>query len=170
MEFPATSRMSELDPDVWWRTWEVNIRGTYNVTRAFLPHLIESGGDKTIINITSMAAHLISPGISAYISSKLALLRFTELLVAEYGSQGVVSIALHPGSIVTDMSAALGKEFEVFLTETVELAAHTAVWLVSERREWLAGRYVSALWDVDELVAKKQEIVEGDKLKIRMVV
>lgn len=44
------------------------------------------------------------------------------------------------------------------------------VWLTKEERSWLSGRYLSATWDVDDLVAMKDEIVEGDKLKVRMVV
>jgi hypothetical protein len=40
--------------------------------------------------------------------------------------------------------------------------------LGAERREWLAGRYVSCTWDMEELVKKKGEIVEEDKLKMRM--
>lgn len=38
------------------------------------------------------------------------------------------------------------------------------------KRSWLNGRYLSATWDVDELEAKKSEIVEGRKLKASMVV
>jgi hypothetical protein len=41
--------------------------------------------------------------------------------------------------------------------------------LAAERREWLAGRYVSCPWDMEELMTKKDEIVEQDKLKLRMV-
>lgn len=44
------------------------------------------------------------------------------------------------------------------------------MWLTKGRRKWLNGRYLSADWDVDELEAKKNEIVKGDKLKNRMVV
>jgi len=39
------------------------------------------------------------------------------------------------------------------------------VWLTIGQRAWLNGRYVSATWDVDELEAKRVEIVEGDELK-----
>jgi len=52
----------------------------------------------------------------------------------------------------------------------LEIASHTIVWLIGERREWLGGRYVSCQWDVDELLAKRQEIVDGDKLKVKLIV
>ena len=54
--------------------------------------------------------------------------------------------------------------------DSPELCAGMAVWLAKEPRPWLNGRYVAANWDVDELEGKKDEIVEGDKLKFRMVV
>ena len=40
------------------------------------------------------------------------------------------------------------------------------MWLSREKRMWLNGRLVSATWDVDELVEKKDEIIAGDLLKI----
>lgn len=49
------------------------------------------------------------------------------------------------------------------------MAADTLVYLTQERREWLAGRYLSCTWDVPELLAREDEIVGGDKLKMRMV-
>jgi hypothetical protein len=39
-----------------------------------------------------------------------------------------------------------------------------------ERREWLARRFVSVNWDVEELEARKNEIVNGDLLKVRLAV
>jgi hypothetical protein len=39
------------------------------------------------------------------------------------------------------------------------------VWLTREKRAWLSGRLVSAKWDVDELLAKKNEVEEQDLLK-----
>ena len=44
------------------------------------------------------------------------------------------------------------------------------MWLTKEKREWLSGRYVSANWDINELEKMQKEILDGDKLKFRMVV
>ncbi len=38
----------------------------------------------------------------------------------------------------------------------------------SGKREWLAGRYINWYWDMPELEARKDDIVLGDKLKMRM--
>ena len=58
--------IADSDPDEWWNVWNVNVRGTYHVTRAFLPLLIECDGDKTIVNVSSTGAHSFSPRYSAY--------------------------------------------------------------------------------------------------------
>lgn len=58
----------------------------------------------------------------------------------------------------------------IAMIDTPELCAGFVVWLTKGQRAWLNGRYVSATWDVDELEAKKDDIVKGDKLKLRMVV
>ncbi|KAL3481728.1 hypothetical protein BJX99DRAFT_253255 [Aspergillus californicus] len=163
-------KIGESDPGEWWRTWNVNVRGPYLVTRAFLPLMIGRGGDKTIVNVGSIAAHLISPGGSAYQTSKLALQRWTEFLQVDHGEDGILTYAIHPGGVPTDMGKRLPAETQVGLRETPRLCADTLVFLTERRRDWLAGRYISATWDVEELLSREEEIVKGDKLKVRMVV
>ena len=102
--------------------------------------------------------------------TKLALVRFTEILEVEYGKKGILAIAFHPGGVRTDMALQMEDKFSSILTETPELAGDFTVWLTGERREWLNGRYLNCKWDVMELVAIKDEIVDGDKLKVKMVV
>ena len=58
--------IADSDPDDWWKVWNVNLRGPYHVTRAFLPLLIKSGGDKTIVNVASIAADILLPRYSSY--------------------------------------------------------------------------------------------------------
>ena len=103
-------------------------------------------------------------------TTKLAILRLTEFIMAECGDAGVLAFAVHPGAVATDMASKAPAEMRHILVDTPEVAAHAVTWLVRERREWLAGRYFVCQWDVDELEAKKEEIVDGDKLKVRMVV
>lgn len=59
--------------------------------------------------------------------------------------------------------------FAIVFVETPELSADSLVYLTSEKRDWLAGRYINATWDLPELMAKKDEIVKGDKLKVKLV-
>ena len=59
-------------------------------------------------------------------------------------------------------------ELQVPLTDTPQLAGDTLAFLTSEKPEWLAGRYVSANWDMPELLARGPEIIEKDLLKMKM--
>jgi hypothetical protein len=54
------------------------------------------------------------------------------------------------------------------LTDDVELCGAFCVWLSCEKRMWLNGRLLSAKWDVDELLEKKDSIEGKDLLKFRL--
>lgn len=72
--------------DEWWRSFEINVRGSYLVAKAFLPLMLK-GGDKTIITMSSTGTMHFHTGGSSYQISKFALLRLTEYLMAEYADQ-----------------------------------------------------------------------------------
>ena len=76
----------------YWHAWEINIRGTYWTAKAFLPLLLRCGGDKTFVAISSLGAHILTPGASSYQTTKFAVVRFAEFLMQDYGDQ--VSVLL----------------------------------------------------------------------------
>jgi hypothetical protein len=49
------------------------------------------------------------------------------------------------------------------------LSGDTIVFLTKEKRDWLGGRYINCTWDMPELMAQEEDIVKGDKLKVRLV-
>jgi hypothetical protein len=57
---------------------------------------------------------------------------------------------------------------DITVRDEPALPADTITWLGNENRLWLGGRFVSVAWDMEELVAKKDEIVKGDLLKFRL--
>jgi NAD(P)-dependent dehydrogenase (short-subunit alcohol dehydrogenase family) len=154
-------------PGEWWKTWSVNIFGTYLACRSFLPLLLKSDL-KTVVNISSVGAHRAAPGASAYQTSKLAVIRFTEFLMAEYGEEGLIAMSAHPGGVSTELARNMPQDMHQFLKDTPQLAGDFFVKLTSERRGWLAGRYVSVNWDFEELEGKREEIVDKDLLKVRL--
>lgn len=96
----------ETDEDDYWKSWQVSYRGVYLVTKAVLPMLLATqGGLKTIVNISSIGALLTTPGASSYQTVKFALLKFTEFVMAEYGSKGILCYACHPGGVMTDLAS-----------------------------------------------------------------
>ncbi|OIW24560.1 NAD(P)-binding protein [Coniochaeta ligniaria NRRL 30616] len=161
--------IAESKPSEWWWTWEVNIKGTYLVAHYFLPMLLKSQ-TKTIINISSGGAHVIFPGASGYQTTKFALCRLTEFMDKEYYQQGLIAISLHPGGVKTDLALNMPPDRLDVLTDTPELAADTLVWLSRERRDWLSGRFATVGWDMEQLEQKKQEILQRNLFKFRVVV
>ncbi|MCJ1394378.1 hypothetical protein MMC18_007256 [Xylographa bjoerkii] len=159
----------DSDPDEWWKTWTVNMRGPYLVTRAFLPLMLK-GGDKTIVNLSSLGAHSKRPGGSGYQMTKMAICRFTEFIVAEHGEQGVLAFAVHPGGVMTELAANMPKHMHGILVDTAEMGADTITFLTGEKRTWLAGRYISCNWDMEEFLKMEKDIVNRDLLKFRMAV
>ena len=159
--------VAESIVDDYWKVWDINMRGVYLVTRAFLPLLLKHGM-KTILNVSSIGANLIMPGASGYQVTKLAVLRFGEFINAEYGEQGILCFGIHPGGVATELALNMPKAAHAGLVDKAELAGDAMVWLTTERREWLAGRYISVNWDVEELLQKKDKIVKEDLLKVRL--
>ena len=161
----------EADPEDWWHSWEVNIKGQFLVCHALLPLLLAcDSGLKTLVNISSIGAQMCSPGASAYQTARFAILRLTEILNAEYGENGLIAYCMHPGAVKTALAWKMPEQIRENLTDTPELMSSTVVFLTQRRREWLRGRYVSCTWDMPEMLAKEKEIVEKDMLKMRMVV
>ena len=159
----------DSDPVKWWHCWEVNVKGPYLVAKGFLPLLL-NGGEKTIIVLSSVGAHFTLPGGSAYETSKLAVLKLNNYLMAEHGSQGLLAYAIAPGGVQTAMASGFPLQYHDRLTDTPQMVADTLVFLTKERREWLALRYIDARWDMGELLARKEDIIRDDLLKVRMQV
>ena len=86
------------------RLWEVNVRGLYSVTQAFLPQLIERGGGK-IVNVGSLGSLLGLEHRAAYAATKGAVLRYTQSLAIDLGGYGICANTIAPGYIETDLSA-----------------------------------------------------------------
>jgi len=89
------------DRDALGHHLAVNLFGTWEVTRAFLPALIRSGG--RIVNVASVNAFAAVPVLPAYSVSKAALFSLTQSLRALLAGQGVTVHAVLPGPIDTDM-------------------------------------------------------------------
>lgn len=158
---------TESDPTEWWRTWEVNIKGMYLVTRALMPLLLKSE-TKTVVNNSSSGAHMLL--FMGYQTAKVAVTRMTEFMAAHYGQSGLVAMSIHPGTIKTGLGDLVSEEFDHLFTDTLELPGDTLVWLCKEKREWLNGRFVSVNWDMEELDARKEDIVTRNLFKFRLTV
>jgi NAD(P)-dependent dehydrogenase (short-subunit alcohol dehydrogenase family) len=165
----AMTTLEDSDPEDWWRTWEVNVKGVYMCTRALLPLLLRSRL-KTVITVSTAGAHMLTPGLDGYQTGKFAVCRLTEFVAEGYQKQGLIALTVHPGDVLTEIASNVTEEVKKLLVDKPELAGHTVVWLARVRREWLSGRFVNCCWDMAELERRRDDLVNGDLLKFRMTV
>ena len=88
----------ESDPDEWWRTIEVNVRGPYLITR----HLVSvMGAGAKIMNLNSGKGYSAGQNSSGYHVSKAAFRMFTEALANELWSRQIEVNTIIPGPTAT---------------------------------------------------------------------
>ncbi|KAJ6567415.1 NAD-P-binding protein [Mycena vulgaris] len=161
---PWNKPFTEYDPDNWWKTMEVNIRGVYNVAHFALPELVKTKGYNVIIG--SVGAQMRMPFASSYVTSKHAVNRLNEYIHTEHPD--VKAFSLNPGAIKTSM-ADNNPEAAPWLIDSLQLPAATCLRLTSGKEDWLSGRYISANWELDEVTSSwKAKIIEQDALVNRL--
>ena len=99
----------EADPNEWWKVVEINLRGTVNTCSAVAPSMCRRKRGR-IINVASSTILHGKPYMSAYVTSKTAVVKFTEILaaeLAELGSSEVTAYSIHPGTVKTAMAQIL---------------------------------------------------------------
>ncbi len=90
--------------------FDINIKGTWNVTKILLP-MLRSSGKASIINLSSVTGEMVAdPGEVAYATTKAALIGFTKALAREEVSYGIRVNAILPGYIRTPMVDGMAKE------------------------------------------------------------
>lgn len=107
--------------DLWWRVYEVNVRAPVALIRAVLPSMIERGSG-VVMTTSSQVATLALPVMTAYASSKAAISKFHESLMPELDGTGVLSFAVNPGIVATE----LGKPADAINRSAIEHPAMQA--------------------------------------------
>lgn len=157
---PESAPAATSDVADWWKGFEINIKGTLLLFRAFLAH--KSTNSPTFISMNTGAAHAgVFPTMSSYAASKTGQAALIPYLQAENPEIRVVS--LHPGVIESEMNVKSGMPLS---KDDVSLPASFTVWLASGAASWTNGRYFWSHWDVDELVQRKDEIIANDELSL----
>jgi NADP-dependent 3-hydroxy acid dehydrogenase YdfG len=87
--------------DEWGRMVDLNVRAVLDVTRAFLPALLEGPSD--IVNVSSIGAHTVFPGYAVYGATKAAVTQLGESLRAELAGRGVRVTTIEPGLTSTEL-------------------------------------------------------------------
>jgi short-subunit dehydrogenase len=100
-------KIVELDFEDIERVINVNFWGVVNMSKAFLPHLLERP-QSALLNVSSMGGFLPVPGQAAYGASKAAVKLFTEALFAESQGTSLAVTVVFPGGVATNITANSG--------------------------------------------------------------
>ena len=158
--------LHETATDEFWSNFEVNTRGPYLLTKAFIAQLPTPETRATIATLTSFSAYQIYPFIAGYSISKLAAWSLAANVAVAYPN--ITSAVVHPGLVRTRQ---LQPAFQRFDLDSPELVGSVLAWIASdpERSHFLSGRIISSNWDVDGLLARKDEILASNKLQLDLV-
>jgi NAD(P)-dependent dehydrogenase (short-subunit alcohol dehydrogenase family) len=178
------SPLQETDVAAWTRTIQVNLIGTYLCCRAVLPVMVQHHRGK-LINLSGAGATSAWRNLSAYGTSKVAVVRLTETLALELEGTNIQVNALGPGSIHTQLWEdlrdkaqaagdaplyALGQRVTSGSGASLERATALAVFLASEASGALSGRLISAVTDdFPNLPTQIWRIMASDAFTLRRV-
>lgn len=182
--FKAFGNVSEVDPDEWWHEIEVNLKGQFLCAQAVLPGMIERSSGR-IINLASVGGTETFPAISAYTTSKAALIHLTRTIAAENEQTGVFAFAVHPGTVHTRMldeltaSDALRERAQYLHTSLQEAMKNKTTVepqrvvdlvcaLASGRADSLSGRYITIDDDLEQMIGRATEIRREDLYALRI--
>lgn len=130
----------DTSPELWRRTFEVNVHGIYLACRRALPSMLERGAG-AIVNVASISGIPGTekfPGFVAYCASKGAVISLTEALAVEVKSRGVRVNAVSPGSVDTPMWAAVSGGAPASMTP--DEVAEMILFLASDRSRPINGQ------------------------------
>lgn len=83
---------------------QINFHAVVDTCRGFLPHLINTGTQAKIVNVSSLYGLIAPPHQSAYSASKFAVRGFSNALRHELSGSNVDVLVVHPGGVATDIA------------------------------------------------------------------
>jgi NAD(P)-dependent dehydrogenase (short-subunit alcohol dehydrogenase family) len=149
---PYFGTFVDIEEMAWDKTFEVNVKGYFWMTREVVKHLRAREAAGSIINMASIAGLVASPGQGAYAMTKAAVLSMTKTLAYELAGNKIRVNAIAPGFVDTKFASAVLKN-DVLLDEVLRLTpmkrygqpdeiAGAALYLASDSASYLTGQAI----------------------------
>jgi len=140
-------RMTEED---WDSVLNVNLRGTFNCTKAVIKHMSKQRKGK-IVNIASVVGEMGNVGQANYSASKAGVIGFTKTIAREFAQRGINVNAIAPGYIETPMTEVLTEKVKEELRRMIPMerlgrpedVAQAVLFLVSEATSYITGQVLN---------------------------
>jgi 3-oxoacyl-[acyl-carrier protein] reductase len=140
----------DLEPAEWHKVIDVNLHGTFYMSRTFGRRLVEQGTGGSIVNISSVGGKLMAARTAAYAASKAAIHALTCAMAEELGPDGVRVNAVCPGIVDTYRLDDIprGEPFDRMVRERIPLrragtgedVASMVVYLCADQGAWVSGQ------------------------------
>jgi NAD(P)-dependent dehydrogenase (short-subunit alcohol dehydrogenase family) len=147
---PHSGPMLTVDWPAWDKTFDVNLKGYFELTRQVAQRLMARQAPGSIINVASIAGLRGSPWQGVYAMTKAAVISMTQTLAVELGSAGVRLNAIAPGLVDTRLAHGLvhNPELSKLYTDRAPLhryaqpeeIAPLAVYLASSESSYVTGQ------------------------------
>jgi 3-oxoacyl-[acyl-carrier protein] reductase len=139
-------RMKE---DQWDQVMAVNLKGTFNCTRAAIRAMLRQKRG-TVINIASITGLMGNAGQANYSASKAGVIGFTKAVAREYADRGITVNAVAPGFIQTAMTDAIPEKEREALINQIPLkrlgtpwdVAQVVCFLASDEAAYITGQVI----------------------------
>jgi len=149
---PDRFNVVDLDPAEWNNVINVNLNGTFLLSRATAKHWLALEQPGCIINISSVGGKIAGPGTAAYSASKAAIHALGAAMAAELGPNGIRVNAICPGIVDTSRLDDIdrGEHWER-LRNIIPLRRHgtgsdianMCVYLCSDQGSWITGQAIN---------------------------
>lgn len=139
-------RMKEEDFD---KVIAVNLKGTFNFTRAVLKYLLKERWGR-IINISSVIGEMGNPGQANYAAAKAGIIGFTKSVAKEVASRNITVNCIAPGFILTPMTDSLPPDIKERYIKNIPLGrpgtpeevANLCLFLASDLADYITAQVI----------------------------